>query len=259
MAGRLLDSRLAFLAAAPIAIPLGYAAAMWPLYALAGVGVFAPAAARGRAGRGAAARRSRPSLPWEGALAYPTESVSVVKILGVLLFGAWLLRALVRSEPLRVSPALGWAAFFGLAVGLSLLFAPDPADSVFDSLRYALFIVFFFLVLQLTHTIAGRAAGRARGRPLDHGRRRVGHLRVRHAPPRARRRADRGPERLRLPDELHAPPGRLSPDRGEAPPDAVGVLLHTAARRDAGHAFARRPGRARGAGSLGHHHAPRAR
>ena len=152
MAGRLLDSRLAFLAGAPIAIPLGYVARD-------------VAAVRPRGGR-----RLHPPLlaltrvetlllalaavlPWEGALAYPTESVSVVKILGVLLFGAWLLRALVRSEPLRVSPALGWAGFFGLAVGLSLLFAPDPADSVVDGLRYALFIVFFFLVLQLTHTI----------------------------------------------------------------------------------------------------------
>ena len=152
MAGRLLDSRAAFLAGAPIAIPLGYVAAMWPLYALAGVGVFIfilLALTRVETLLLALAA----VLPWEGALAYPTESVSVVKILGVLLFAAWLLRALARSEPLRVSPALAWAGFFGLAVGLSLLFAPDPADSVVDGLRYALFIVFFFLVLQLTHTI----------------------------------------------------------------------------------------------------------
>jgi O-antigen ligase len=152
MAGRLLDSRAAFLAAAPIAIPLGYIAAMWPLYALAGVGVFIfllLAVVRVEALLLALAA----VLPWEGALEYPTETVSVVKILGVLLFAAWLLRALARSEPLRVSPALAWAGFFGLAVGLSMLFAPDPADSVVDSLRYALFIVFFFLVLQLTHTI----------------------------------------------------------------------------------------------------------
>ena len=152
MAGRLLDSRFAFLAAAPIAIPLGYAAAMWPLYVLAGVGIFLLlllAVVRVEALLLVLAA----VLPWEGALAYPTESVSVVKLLGVLLFGAWLLRALVRSEPLRLSPALGWAAVFGLAVGLSTLLAPDPAESVFDALRYALFIVFFFLVLQLTQTI----------------------------------------------------------------------------------------------------------
>jgi putative inorganic carbon (hco3(-)) transporter len=92
------------------------------------------------------------ALPWEGALAYPSEEVSAVKVLGVLLFAAWLVRALVQPTPLRVSPALGWAALLGLAVGLSLLFAPDPAQSVLDSLRYALFIIFFFLVLQLTST-----------------------------------------------------------------------------------------------------------
>jgi len=152
MAGRLLDSRAAFLVAAPLALPLGYVAAMWPLYALAGVGVvilLLLAVLRVETLLLVLAA----ALPWEGLLAYPTESVSVVKILGVLLFGAWLVRALARSEPLRVSPALAWAAALGLAVGLSVLFAPDPAESVFDALRYALFITFFFLVLQLTHTL----------------------------------------------------------------------------------------------------------
>lgn len=152
MAGRLLDSRAAFLAAAPIAIPLGYFGALYPLYVIAGVGVvilLLLAVVRVEMLLLALAA----VLPWEGTLAYPTESISVVKLLGILLFLAWLLRALVRSEPLRVSPALAWAGVFGLAVGLSMLLAPDPADSVFDSLRYALFIVFFFLVLQLTNTI----------------------------------------------------------------------------------------------------------
>jgi len=152
MLGRLLDSRAAFLVAAPIAIPLGVLAALEPVWALAGVGVvilvlivvtrvdllmLCLAAA----------------LPWEGTLQYPSEEISVVKILGVLLFIAWLMRALVRSEPLRVSPTLGWAGFFMFAVLLSVLFSPDPAESVFDALRYALFVVFFFLMLQLTQTI----------------------------------------------------------------------------------------------------------
>jgi O-antigen ligase len=152
VAGRLLDSRFAFLAAAPIAVPLGYAAAMWPLYVLAGVAVFILlllAVVRVEA----LLLVLTAVLPWEGALGYPTEEISVVKILGVLLFGAWLLRALLRSEPLRVSPALGWAAFFGVAVGISTLLASDPADSVSNTLRYGLFVIFFFLVLQLTHTI----------------------------------------------------------------------------------------------------------
>jgi putative inorganic carbon (hco3(-)) transporter len=150
---RLLDSRAAFLVAAPVAIPLGYAAAMWPLYTLAGLGVVALVLITLMKVEFLLLALAA-ALPWENALAWPSEAISVVKILGVLLFLAWLLRAMARSEPLRVSPALAWAGFFLFAVLLSMLFAPDPADSVFDALRYLLFVVFFFLVLQLTHTIA---------------------------------------------------------------------------------------------------------
>ena len=129
MVGRLLDSRFAFLAAAPIAIPLGVFAGLFPLYALAGFCVIAfllIAITRVEWLLLALAA----ALPWEGALGYPSDAISVVKILGVLLFMAWLLRALLRTEPLRVSPALAWAGFFLFAVLLSTLFAPDPADSV---------------------------------------------------------------------------------------------------------------------------------
>jgi putative inorganic carbon (HCO3(-)) transporter len=153
VAGRLLDSRLAFLAGAPFAIGLGIAAGAHPFLALAGAGaVLLLALVVLRADLLLLVLVA--ALPWEGALAYPTESVTAVKLLGVLLFVAWILRALVRSEPLRVSPVLGWVGLLGLAVGLSLLLAPDPSQSVFDALRYALFIVFFFLILQLTHTSA---------------------------------------------------------------------------------------------------------
>lgn len=153
MAGRLLDSRLAFLAGAPVAVLVGVAVSIHPFLALAATG----------AGLLLLLMLVRAevlllvlvaALPWEGLLAYPTETFSAVKILGILLFGAWIVRALVRAEPLRVSPALAWAALLGFAVGLSLLLSPNPADGVFDSLRYALFIVFFFLVLQLTHDTA---------------------------------------------------------------------------------------------------------
>jgi putative inorganic carbon (HCO3(-)) transporter len=148
--GRLLDSRLAFLAGAPVAVAIGVAVSVRPFMALAAAGVAILLLLM-------LVRAELlllvlvAALPWEGLLAYPTESVSAVKILGILLFGAWIVRALVRAEPIRVSPALAWAALLGLAVGLSLLLSPNPADGVFDSLRYALFIVFFFLVLQLTH------------------------------------------------------------------------------------------------------------
>ena len=256
MAGRLLDSRAAFLVAAPIALPLGYVAAMWPLYALAGVGVvilLLLAVLRVEALLLVLAA----ALPWEGLLAYPTESVSVVKILGVLLFGAWLVRALARSEPLRVSPALAWAAALGLAVGLSVLFAPDPAESVFDALRYALFITFFFLVLQLDPHARGRAQDGARRRALEHARRRLGAVRVRRAQPRAGRGPDRGPERLRLPDVLRASARLLPARRGEAPPSPVVRLLPAAARRHARDPVARRARRAERARAVGDRDPPR--
>lgn len=150
MAGRLLDSRLAFLAGAPVAVGLGLAASMHPFLTLAVAGV-ASLLLLMLVRAEALLLVLVAALPWEGLLAYPTESVSAVKFLGLLLFAAWIVRALVRPEPLRVSPALAWAALLGFAVGLSLLLSPNPADGVFDSLRYALFIVFFFLVLQLTH------------------------------------------------------------------------------------------------------------
>lgn len=151
MAGRLLDSRLAFLAGAPVAIVLGVVASTHPFLALAGTGA-ALLALLMLVRAEALLLVLVAALPWEGLLAYPTESVSAVKVLGVLLFGAWIVRALVRAEPLRLSPALAWAALLAFAVGLSLLLSPNPADGIADSLRYGLFIVFFFLVLQLTHT-----------------------------------------------------------------------------------------------------------
>ncbi len=151
MTGRLLDSRLAFLAGAPVAVVLGLAASSHPFLALAVAGV-ALLLLLMLVRAEALLLVLVAALPWEGLLAYPTESISVVKLLGVLLFGAWVVRALVRSDPLRVSPALAWTGLLGFAVGLSLLLSPDPAEGVFDSLRYGLFIVFFFLVLQLAHS-----------------------------------------------------------------------------------------------------------
>jgi O-antigen ligase len=149
--GRLVDSRRAILAGVPLAVGLGLAAGSHPFAALVGAGaVLLALLVLLRAE--AVLLVLVAALPWEGALAYPTEEVSAVKVLGVLLFAAWLVRALVQPTPLRVSPALGWAGLLGLAVALSLLFAPDPAESVLAALRYALFIIFFFLVLQLTTT-----------------------------------------------------------------------------------------------------------
>ena len=100
------------------------------------------------------------ALPWEDALAFPSESVTVVKLLGVLLFGAWLLRALASGRPLLLPGTLLPTVLLGAAVYLSLLASPDPGAGLLDALRYALYIMFFFLVVQLTETKRGRRPDR---------------------------------------------------------------------------------------------------
>ena len=196
------------------------------------------------------------ALPWEGALGYPSEAVSVVKILGVLLFMAWLLRAMARSEPLRVSPALAWAGFFLFAVLLSTLFAPDPADSVFDALRYAA-VRRVLLPRAAAHPHdRGRPQGGAGLRAVVHPGRRLGPLRLHRAQPRTRGGADRGPQRLRLPDGLRIAAGVLPARGGEAPADRVGHLLPAADRRHVRDAFAGCIDRPRGPRAVGRAVAP---
>ncbi|MDQ3092341.1 MAG: O-antigen ligase family protein [Actinomycetota bacterium] len=89
------------------------------------------------------------ALPWEGLLAFPTETVTVVKLLGLLLFVAFVVRAAGGQESLRFPPTLIPVLALGLLVGVSLMFSPDPNAGVSKTLRYVLFITFFFLIVQL--------------------------------------------------------------------------------------------------------------
>jgi putative inorganic carbon (hco3(-)) transporter len=149
MSARLLDGRGVIVPAALLAGALAYGAARAPLIAVAGLGaalllllvlVWAEAVLLLLVA----------VLPWEDLLAYPTETISAVKVLGLLLAGAWTLRALERRSEVRLPSTLGPVAVFGLLVGASLLLSPDPVAGLDKALRYALFIVFFFLVVQLT-------------------------------------------------------------------------------------------------------------
>lgn len=97
------------------------------------------------------------ALPWEGLLAYPSEAVSAVKILGLLLAVSFFLQALGRGTPLRASPIFAPVALFGLLVGVSLLASGEPVEGVFKALSYLLFIAFLFFVVQL---VADRGAVR---------------------------------------------------------------------------------------------------
>jgi putative inorganic carbon (HCO3(-)) transporter len=103
------------------------------------------------------------AFPWDDALAFPTETVSVVKILGALVLLGYLIRLLASDEPLVLPAPLGWLAVFTVLVLVSTLLSPDLAASLNKALRYLLFASFFFLYLQLVRT---RAAVRASLRVL---------------------------------------------------------------------------------------------
>ena len=151
MSERLLAGRGVILPAAVIAAPLALVAAFHPLLAL--LGLFAALLLLLVFLRAEAVLLVLvAALPWEDALAYPSKSVTLVKLLGLLLFAAWLLRALANRDPLRLPAVLLPTVLLGAVVALSLIVSPDPAAGMLDFLRYALFIVFFFLVVQLTET-----------------------------------------------------------------------------------------------------------
>jgi len=148
MTAWVLEGRGVVLPAALVALPTAYLAAVEPLWALVGVGAIALVALM-------LARAELlllvlvAALPWEGALGFPSDTVSVVKLLGLLLFLAWALRTVARNERLELPPALVPVSLFGVAVGLSLLLSTDVAAGMRKTLSYALFIAFFFLVIQL--------------------------------------------------------------------------------------------------------------
>ncbi|MBB4661661.1 O-antigen ligase family protein [Conexibacter arvalis] len=90
------------------------------------------------------------ALPWENMLGFPSETLSITKALGAVLVLAYVLRLIGnRGTVIRMEPLLLIVTLLGLWVGLSLVVAPNPAESIAGSLRYALFFVFFFLLVQL--------------------------------------------------------------------------------------------------------------
>jgi O-antigen ligase len=148
MTERLLDGRGVILLALGLSAVLAFAAARSPFLALAAVAavvlllfVFVLA--------GAVLLVLLAALPWEGLLQYPSETVSAVKLLGVLLLCAWAFRVLQPGGRLRMPPALLPVIGLGFAVGVSLIVSPDPGAGMAKVLRYALFIGFFLLTVQL--------------------------------------------------------------------------------------------------------------
>lgn len=146
---RLRPERLVAPGACALALGLGYAAAQNPLLTVAAAG----------AGMLAYLVLARAEvmllllvamLPWESLLDYPSEQVSVVKIAGLLLGLAYLLRAAAGRAPLQVTKTLMVVGGFLCLIGLSLMSSPgDIVEGVGKVLRYALYAVFFFLLVQL--------------------------------------------------------------------------------------------------------------
>ena len=94
------------------------------------------------------------AFPWDDKLHYPSASVSVVKLLGVLLMAGYAFRALGGARDRGQSPAaLPAVLLVGLLAGVSLIVSPDPSAGVVAYSRIVLFIVLFFLVTQLASGI----------------------------------------------------------------------------------------------------------
>jgi putative inorganic carbon (hco3(-)) transporter len=151
MTERLLDGRGVIVPAAGLSLVLAFAAARSPVLALAALAsllllllVFAWAEAL--------LLVLLAALPWESLLQYPTETVSAVKLLGLLLMGAWGLRVLQPGRALRLPTTLIPVIGLGFMVAVSFVVSPDTSVGMEKVLRYALFIAFFFLIVQLVTT-----------------------------------------------------------------------------------------------------------
>jgi O-antigen ligase len=94
------------------------------------------------------------AFPWDDMLGIPTQTVSVVKILGALLLIGYFLRALSRDEDIRLPSIVGWLTAFTMLVLLSLLLSGDLETGLNKTLRYLLFAAFAFLFVQIVRTRA---------------------------------------------------------------------------------------------------------
>src|SRR5215204_7786521 len=66
------------------------------------------------------------ALPWEGVLGYPSDTLSVVKLLGMLLLVAFLFKTLQGDHRLRAPPTTYAVGLLGLLVTLSFIVSPAP-------------------------------------------------------------------------------------------------------------------------------------
>jgi putative inorganic carbon (HCO3(-)) transporter len=88
-------------------------------------------------------------LPWQGALKFPTEQLTIVKLVGGLLFVSVALLTLVKDRRLRLTPVIGWAVLLCTAITLSLIANGLSSATVTETLRFWTLTLFVFLIVQL--------------------------------------------------------------------------------------------------------------
>jgi O-antigen ligase len=148
LAARVLDGRAVAVPAAVLAAAVAYLASVAPLAAIAavaGVVVLVLVLTHPYA----TLLLLLAALPFEGLLGYPSETVSVVKLLGLLLLVSYVINVLLTDKPLRLPPTGVAVGVFLVLVVVSLTFSPDPSAGTGKVLRYVLFAGFFFLAIQL--------------------------------------------------------------------------------------------------------------
>jgi putative inorganic carbon (hco3(-)) transporter len=91
-------------------------------------------------------------LPWQGALRFPSHSLTIVKLVGALLFLSVLFATLVKDRRLRFTPTIGWAVLTCTAITLSLVANGPNGASITEALRYWSLALFLFLVVQLINS-----------------------------------------------------------------------------------------------------------
>ena len=92
-------------------------------------------------------------FPWDDALGVPTETVSVVKLVGAALVAVYALTT-ARQAPLRLPLLLLPVGVFLAVVTASLLASGDVGTGLTKFFRYLLFGSFVFLVVQIVTTRA---------------------------------------------------------------------------------------------------------
>jgi len=89
------------------------------------------------------------ATPWEGWLAYPTETVTLVKLLGLLLVVSYMFRLLATRERLTFPSTTIAVVLFVLLAGLSLIAGGDIQGGLEKWVRYLSFAGFFLIATQL--------------------------------------------------------------------------------------------------------------